>query len=86
MQGNKSHFKSVTIWSQIIIMVIVILLLASGPKPLGYDFTQTELIDWAYAMGRGQMLNLVCTGILSLNLIGIWGRMRAKKGLGKNEK
>ena len=82
MQGNKSHLKSVTIWSQIIIMIVVFFLLASGPKPLDYDFTQADLIDWAYAMGRGQSLNLVCTGILSLNLIGIWGRMRATKGLG----
>ena len=64
-------------------MVVVVFLLASGPKPLDYDFTQDELIDWAYAMGRGQYLNLVCTGILSLNMLGIYGRMRAKKGLGK---
>ena len=83
MQGNKSHFKSVTIWSQIFIMIVVIYLLASGPKPLEPDFTTDQLCDWALAIGRGQSLNLVCTGILSLNLIGIWGRMRAKKGLGK---
>ena len=85
MNGNKHHLKSITIWSQIICIIIVICLLASGPEPLSYDHTQEELCDWAYAMGKGQTLNLICTGIISMNLIGIYGRMRAKKGLGKDE-
>ena len=76
---NKHPLKSVTVWSQIAIIVIVICLLATGPKPLEYNFTTEQLCDWAYEMGRGQKLNLLCTAIISFNLIGVWGRMRVKK-------
>ena len=76
---NKHPLKSVTILSQIAIIIIVIAFLCSGHKPLEYVFTKEHLCDWAFQMGRGQKLNLLCTAIISFNLIGVWGRMRIKK-------
>jgi hypothetical protein len=75
---NKHPAKSVTIWSQIIIIVCVVFL-AAAPKPLTEGFTTDELCNWALAMGRGQKVQFLCMIIVSLNLIGIWGRLRVKK-------
>jgi hypothetical protein len=86
MKERKHHLKSITIWSQLIIIVCV-MFLANPPTPLTEkNLTMDALLDWAIAMGRGQRVLFICTIIISCNLIGIWGRMRATKGLGKDEK
>ncbi len=75
---NKHPLKSVTIWSQVIIIVCIIFL-ARSPEPLTEGFTTDQLCDWALAIGRGQKTMFICMIVISLNLIGIWGRMRVKK-------
>lgn len=75
---NKHPLKSITIWSQIII-IVCIFFLANAPEPLTEGFTTDELCDWAIAIGRGQKVQFICMIVVSLNLIGIWGRMRVKK-------
>jgi hypothetical protein len=82
MESKKHFLKSVTIWSQIICFICV-LFLANAPKPLEEGFTTDELCDWAIAIGRGQKVLFICMIIVSCNLIGIYGRLRAKKGIGK---
>ena len=86
MKDNKHHLKSLTVWSQFISMVVCVVLAFSGPKALEPGFTTDQLCDWALAIGRGQSLQFALIAIISMNLIGIYGRMRATKGLGKNEK
>ena len=85
MQDNKHPLKSITIWSQLIIIACVVLL-ANSPEPLREGFTTDELCDWALAIGRGQKVMFLCMIIVSFSLIGIYGRLRAKKGIGKNAK
>ncbi len=85
---NKQWWKSLTIISQIIIGLLVaysVWMIASIPA-LRYEFTTDELCDWAYSMSRALRLVIVQMLIVSCALIGIYGRKRAKGGIGKNEK
>lgn len=85
---NKQWWKSLTIVSQVIIMILIglsIWMIMSIPI-LDYEMTQTELCDWAYATSRNQRILIIQMLIVSFALIGIYGRKRAKKGIGKNEK
>ena len=85
---NKQWWKSLTIISQIAIMALIglsIYMIMSIPA-LDYEFTTEELCDWAYATSRNQRILIIQMLIVSFALIGIYGRKRAKKGIGKNEK
>lgn len=85
---NKQWWKSLTIVSQIMIMVLVgacAWMIASIPA-LDYDFTTEELCDWAYVTSRNQKILIMLMVAVSFALVGIYGRMRAKGGIGKNEK
>lgn len=85
---NKQWWKSLTIVSQVIIMGLIALsiyMIMSIPA-LDTDFTTDELCDWAYATSRNQRILIIQMLIVSFALISIYGRARAKKGIGKNEK
>lgn len=85
---NKQWWKSLTIVSQVIIMGLIgysIWMIMSIPA-LDYDFTTNELCDWAFSMSRALRLIVVQMLIVSCALVGIYGRKRAKRGIGKNEK
>lgn len=85
---NKKWWKSLTIVSQVVIMGLIglsIWMIMSIPA-LDYEFTTEELCDWAYATSRNQRILIIQMLIVSFALIGIYGRARAKKGIGKNEK
>ena len=85
---NKQWWKSLTIVSQVVIMLLIALsmyMIMSIPA-LKYEFTTEELCDWAYATSKNQKILILQMLIVSFALIGIYGRKRAKKGIGKNEK
>ena len=88
MENNKKWYLSLTIISQVMIMLLIglsIWMMMSIPA-LDYEFTTEELCDWAYATSRNQRILILQMLIVSFALIGIYGRKRAKKGIGKNEK
>ncbi len=60
-------------------IVVCIIALATGPKPLQPDFTTEQLCDWALAMGNGQKMQFIMIAIISASLIGIYGRLRVKE-------
>lgn len=85
---NKNWYKSLTIISQVVIMLLIALsiwMIMSIPS-LDYEFTTEELCDWAYATSRNQRILIIQMLIVSFALVGIYGRARAKGGIGKNEK
>ena len=86
---NKNWWKSLTIVSQVVIMILIgvtVYMVMSIPS-LDYDFTTDELCDWAYATSRNQKILILQMLIVSCAMIGIYGRKRAKTGIGgKNEK
>ena len=85
---NKNWWKSLTIISQVVIIALIglsIYMIMSIPV-LDYEMTQIELCDWAYATSRNQRILIIQMLIVSFALIGIYGRKRAKKGIGQNEK
>ena len=86
---NKRWWKSLTIISQVAIIILIGLSvwMATNIKTLDYDFTTEQLCNWAYATSRNQRIVVVQMLIVSFALIGIYGRKRAKKSIGgKNEK
>ena len=85
---NKRWWKSLTIISQVVIIGLIALsawMIMSIPI-LEYEMTQIELCDWAYATSRNQRILILQMLIVSFALIGIYGRNRAKGGIGKDEK
>lgn len=89
MESNKKWWCSLTIVSQVIIMLLIGLSIwmTTNIKTLSYDFTTEQLCNWAYATSQNQRIVIVQMIIISLSLLGIYGRIRAKKGIGKqNEK
>lgn len=89
MKNKKKWWHSLTIDSNVITILLVILSawMITSIKPLSYDFTTEQFCDWAYATSRNQRIIIVQMLIISLSLISIYGRIRAKKGIGgKNEK
>ncbi len=84
---NKRWWKSLTIISQVAIMFLIGLSIwmIMGIPALGYDFTTEELCDWAYHTSRNQRILILQMLVVSFALIGIYGRKRAKKGIGKDE-
>lgn len=85
---KKRGWRSLTIISQVIILFLIALsiwMIMSIP-PLDYEFTTEELCDWAYHTSRNQRLLIIQMLIVSCALVGIYGRMRAKGGIGKDEK
>ncbi len=89
MNNNKKWYVSLTILSQVTIMLLIglsVFMITSIPV-LDYDFTTDELCDWAFATSRNQRILILQMLIVSFALVGIYGRKRAKKGIGgKNEK
>lgn len=87
MESNKKWWKSLTIISQVVIMLLIGLSawMIMGIPALDYDFTTEELCDWAYATSRNQRILIIQMLIVSFALLGIYGRKRARKGIGKNE-
>ena len=85
---NKNWYRSLTIISQVVIIILIALTIwmVIAIPPLDYDFTTEELCDWAYATSRNQRILILQMLIVSCALIGIYGRKRAKKGIGKDEK
>ena len=85
---NKRWWKSLTIISQVAIMFLIGLSIwmIMGIPALKYDFTTEELCDWAYHTSRNQRILILQMLVVSFALIGIYGRKRAKKGIGKDEK
>ncbi|KKN53631.1 hypothetical protein LCGC14_0600620 [marine sediment metagenome] len=85
---NKRWWKSLTIISQVVIIILIALTvwMVIAIPPLDYDFTTEELCDWAYATSRNQRILILQMLIVSCALVGIYGRKRAKGGIGKNEK
>ena len=88
MNNNKNWYRSLTIISQVVIMVLIALTIwmVIAIPPLDYDFTTEELCDWAYATSRNQRILILQMLIVSCALVGIYGRKRAKKGIGTDEK
>ena len=86
MEQNKSWWKSLTIVPLVIAIGLTVLSawMITSIKPLSYDFTTLELCDWAYATSRNQRILIIQMLNVSLALIAIYGRKRAKKGIGKN--
>jgi hypothetical protein len=85
---DKQWWKSLTIISQVVIMMLIgvtVYMMMSIP-PLDYDFSTEELCDWAFATSRNQRILILQMLIVSCALVGIYGRKRAKGGIGKNEK
>lgn len=85
---NKQWWKSLTIISQLMIMLFIGLstwMIMSIPV-LDYDFTTEELCDWAFATSHNQRILILQMLIVSFALVGIYGRKRAKKGIGTNDK
>ena len=84
---NKKWWKSITILSQIMILFLIGLsiYMIMGIPALDYDFTTEELCDWAYATSRNQRILILQMLVVSFALVGIYGRKRAKGGIG-NEK
>ena len=85
---NKRWWKSLTIISQLAILLFIglsIWMIMSIPV-LDYEMTQIQLCDWAYATSRNQRILILQMLIVSFALIGIYGRKRARKGIGSNEK
>lgn len=84
---NKRWWKSLTIDSCIITIALVLVSawMVASIKPLRYDFTTEELCDWAYATSRNQKIIIVQMLIISSAIVGIYGRLRAKKRISKNE-
>lgn len=85
---NKQWWKSLTIVSQIVIVILIgysIWMITSIPA-LDYEFTTDELCDWAFSISRALRLIVVQMAVVSCALVGIYGRKRAKKGIGQNEK
>ncbi len=85
---NKNWWKSLTLISLMAIGILIALsiwMIMSIPA-LDYDFTTIELCDWAYATSRNQKLVILQMLIISCVLVAAYGRVRAKKGIGKNEK
>lgn len=85
---NKNWWKSLTIVSQVMIMLLIglsIWMIMSIPA-LDYGFTTEELCNWAYHTSRNQRILIIQMLVVSFALVGIYGRKRAKKGIGKNEK
>lgn len=82
---NKQWWKSLTIIAQIVIVGLVgfSIWMIMGIPALDYDFTTEELCDWAYTTSRNQKLLIIQMAIVSFALIGIYGRKRAKGGIGK---
>ena len=88
MENNKQWWKSLTIISQLIIMLLIglsIWMIMDIPV-LDYDFTTEELCDWAYATSRNQRILILQMLIVSFALIGVYGRKRAKGGIGNEKK
>jgi hypothetical protein len=85
---NKQWWKSLTIISQVAIIGLILLsaFMIANIKPLSYEFTTLELCDWAYATSHNQRILIIQMLIVSCSLVGIYGRKRAKKGIGKNAK
>lgn len=81
---KKHPLKSLTIWSQLVIVGCVIALFA-GPTPLQPDFTTAELCDWALATSQGQKSLFVMMIIVCSSIIGIGGRLRVKEHEDENE-
>ncbi|KKM80030.1 hypothetical protein LCGC14_1344000 [marine sediment metagenome] len=88
MNNNKNWYRSLTIISQVVIMVLIALTIwmVIAIPPLDYDFTTEELCDWAYATSRNQRILILQMLIVSCALVGIYGRKRARMGIGKHEK
>lgn len=87
MENNKKWWKSLTIVSQVIIIILIglsIWMIMSIPV-LDYDFTTEELCDWAFHTSRNQRILITQMLIVSFALVGIYGRKRARKGIGRNE-
>ncbi len=84
---NKQWWKSLTIISLIIVMALVGLSIwmIMGIPALDYDFTTEELCDWAHATSRNQRILILQMLIVSFALVAIYGRKRAKGGIGKND-
>lgn len=86
---NKNWYRSLTIVPLVIIMILIsitVYMVMSIPT-LDYDFTTDELCDWAYATSRNQKILILQMLIVSCAIISIYGRIRAKKGIGgKNGK
>ncbi len=81
---NKQWWKSLTIISLVAIMFCIglsVWMLMAIPA-LDYEFTTEELCDWAYATSRNQRILILQMLIVSFALVGIYGRKRAKTGIG----
>lgn len=84
---QKQWWKSLTIISQVAIMLLIGLSIwmTTNIKSLSYDFTTEELCNWAFATSQNQRIVVVQMLIISLSLLGIYGRIRAKKNIGKKD-
>jgi len=81
---NKKWWKSLTIISQLLIIILIglsVYMIMDIPA-LDYEFTTEQLCDWAYATSRNQKLVIIQMAIVSCALVGIYGRKRAKGGIG----
>lgn len=79
MTEDKKWWKSLTIVSQIGIIICVILMLTNRVKPLKYEFTTEELCNWAYTVSNNDLLTIIGFIAVTLAFAGIYGRKRAKK-------
>ncbi len=80
---TKRWYKSLTLVMLIACMVINLIVPLTIAKPLRYNFTTEELCDWAIAVSRNQWVVWLQLLNMSGLLIAYYGRMRAKKEIGK---
>lgn len=80
---NKRWWKSLTLLALVVCIIINLIIPFTIAKPLRYEFTTEELCDWACAVSRNQWVVWLQLLNMSALLIAYYGRVRAKKGIGK---
>lgn len=80
---NKAWWKSLTIIAIVVCIVCLMMIPMTIAKPLREGFTLDELCEWAIIVSHNQKLTLLVMIALTFAMIAIYGRLRAKKGIGK---
>jgi hypothetical protein len=82
----KRWYKSLTLCMLIVCIVINFIVPLTIAKPLRYDFTTEELCDWACAVSKNQWIVWLQLVNMSCLFLAYYGRLRTKKGIGKDAK
>lgn len=83
---NKAWWKSLTILSILVCITCLMIVPLTIAKPLREGFTLDELCAWAVIVSQNQKLSFLVMVALTAAMTAIYGRLRAVKGIGKDEK